>query len=210
MANNTRRYGFRWATGYNGGPHPKPIRMHVASGTNFSDGTTNCPLQAGDPVKLVATGGVTNADEGDTDDIFGIVVGVGPYLSSGKMVRGTGLPSGTTWTNEENRSYVYVVPASTGFWEIDVDDAVTATTEAAYRLLIHQNANFLYDQTVTTALQPQLDISTTNTTESFQLRIVDVSPTVENQDFSGSYVKLIVAINQSNEPGRPATNAAGL
>jgi hypothetical protein len=182
--------------------------MHVVSGQTNSANSQTVPLSVGDPVTLDDDGGIALCAAAGDAPVFGIIVGFGPYWDGTKMVRGNSLPSGNTWgTIEERRPYVWVVPASTGFWEVDADDAVTATTETAYRLMINFNIDHIYAATDTTKAVPLVDISLAAATANMQWRIVDVSPTMENQDFSGSNVKLIVAVNQSYEPGRPDVDA---
>lgn len=198
MADNLQKYGFRWSMQYNSGPMPNPIRCIVATGQNFDKDAVNCGLRAGDPVKTTAAGGVDLADEGDA--IYGIVVGVRPYWDGSVMRPSDVLPSGVAWgTNLERQSKVLVVPANLGYWEVDCDDAVTATTEAAYQALIHTNCDHEFTPNATTLkLHPRLDISTTATANG-QWRIAGISGDVSNKDFSGNYVKLVVLVNETTE-----------
>jgi hypothetical protein len=209
MADNTHYYGFRWSVAANGGKAcPVPERQHVASGQDDQDDSSNSvDLNVGDPVKRISTGGVTLAQT--TDAVYGIIVAVAPYWDGTRMTPGNKLPNQTTWgTVEERRSYVYVVPVSAGVWEIDCDDKVTATTLAAYRALIGENAEHTTPgNTALTSADPYLDISGHATTATLSWRIVDVSPTLANEDFSGSYVKLLVQINESQQAGFPASGS---
>jgi hypothetical protein len=202
MANNVRRYGFRWASSANGSSQPVTVRKHVASGVTFSDGSNTVPLSAGDPVKLKSDGGVELAASGNA--VYGIVLGVGPYWDGTKMVRGSTLPSGTTWgTNYERQSWVYVAPASQGLWEIDAEDS-SYTSEATYRNAVNLQFDHAFDTAITTSAWPQLKTSTAGATTDKTWRLEDISPTVENQDFSGLYVKLLVRVVLSQEPGAAA------
>lgn len=209
MADNRTQYGFRWAKALNGGKAmPSPEKMIVATSESFdvSGGASNVELRVGDPVIKLATGGVTlcnGAENGATVvGAYGIVVGVGPYWDGSKMVWKRSLPSDVAWgTNLARQSTVYVVPITAGIWEIDCDDATTATTEAAYQALIGQNANFtLAGASGAAYATPRLDISTAATTATLTMRIVGISLTVMNQDFSGNYVKLLVRANLAQHP----------
>lgn len=202
MANNTHLYGFRWHSARNGGKEmPAPMRKHVATSQNDqSDGAAaSVDLNIGDPVKLVSTGGVTLANT--TDAVYGIIVGIAPYWNGTAMTPGKKLPNQTNWgTVESRRSYVYVVPAKAGYWEIDVDEATTFTTEATYRAAIGENVDHTCVGSGTTA-DPRIDISGHATTSTLGWRIEDISPSLHNRDFSGTNVKIIVSVNESQEAG---------
>ncbi len=91
-----------------------------------------------------------------------------------------------------------VYPAAKQVFEIDVDDVVTATTEAGYMAFVGENC----DHRLTAGSEPKsnclLDISTHVTTTA-QWRIVGVSPIVSNADFSGAYVRMLVTVNETQE-----------
>ena len=208
---NVKRYGFRWSIAGNGGKScPNPLYYTVASGQNdTNDGAGfSVDLNVGDPVKMVNDGGVSLALT--TEEVLGIITTISPYWDGTRMVFGNKLPNQTTWgTNEERRSYVGIVPATAGTWEIDCDDKVTATTKTAYELLIHLNTEHVVPGIAAqTSADPMLDISLVNTTNTLIWRIVGISRTLENQDFSGSYVKLLVQINVGEEAGFVATAGA--
>jgi hypothetical protein len=198
MADNLQKYGFRWSMQYNSGPMPNPIRCIVATGQNFVVSAANYSLRAGDPVKRLSTGGINLADPGDA--IFGVVVSVEPYWDGSVMRPTDALPSGVNWgTNLARQSKVLVVPANLGYWEVDADDAVTATTEAAYQAFIGENADHAFTANATTLkVHPRLDISD-HKTATAQWRIVGISGDVSNKDFSGNYVKLVVTVNETTE-----------
>lgn len=210
MADNTHYYGFRWARS-NGKPCPSPEWKTVATTQDDQDDSANSvDLNIGDPVKLLAAGGVGLAVAGD--NVYGIIVAVAPYWDGSVMKPSNKLPNQTNWgTAEARRSMVGVVPASAGYWEIDVDDATTATTYAAYIALLGSNCDHAVPgNTSETSADPKLDISTTATTQDNTWRLVDISSTMANKDFSGANVKVIVAINDSQEAGWPATQTVGL
>jgi hypothetical protein len=206
MADNRQCYGFRWSVAANGGrPLPAPERVIVASAQSFdiNGGASNVSIGPGDVVRSASTGGVVLCDGaegagGALSPRF-IVVGVEPYYdaANGVMAYGSVLPSDVTYgTNLERQSKLLVVPVDAGTWEIDCDEATTATTLAAYQAFIGEHANHTHDITATnTRPTPRLDISTHNTTSTLVWNIVGISPTQDNQDFSGNYVKLLVRAN---------------
>lgn len=201
MADNRPKYGLRWFVG-NPGKMPTPIECHIATGTNFAVTAVNYALGPGDPVIALAAGGVTVALATETG--YGVVVGIGnggKYFDStrGVMTPSNTIPSGVAYgTNLERQTKVLVVPLKPDqLWECDCDDAVTATTLAAYQALSHSNVDLTLavSGVAGTRLNPRIDISTTNTTNTLTWRIVKVSTTMENQDFSGNFVKLLITPN---------------
>jgi hypothetical protein len=204
MADNRQSYGLRWSVAANGGrPQPNPMEVIVATGASFdiNGGASNVALGVGDVVRSLSTGGVGLCDgaEGAGGALSPryVVVGVGPYWDGTKMVKGTTLPSDTAWgTILERQSTLLVVPVTAGVWEVDCDDATSATTKAAYQAFIGEHANIRHDVTATnTRPTPRLDISTHNTTDTLVWNIVGVSPTLDNQDFAGNYVKMLIYPN---------------
>ena len=76
------------------------------------------------------------------------------------------------------------------------DENTTATTEAAYQDMIGENCRFINTgATGELRAPPRLDISTNATTNTFPFKIVGISTTAGNQDFSGNYVELYVISN---------------
>jgi hypothetical protein len=217
MADNVQKYGIRWAKGYNGGRDvPQPVECFVASGQafNINGGSSGINLSIGDPVTRLASGAVTLCDgsEGASGGvaIYGIVVGIQPYYdstigNSGALRPSNVLPSSIAYgTNLERQSKVLVVPVGNDVFEVDCDDAVTATTEAAYQALIGNNADHALTTATSTKAYPRLDISSAGTATA-QWRIVGISKTADNQDFSGNYVKLLVICNEPQDPSASAT-----
>lgn len=209
MANNTARYGFR--PHQTSAPGTLPIeRFTVATGYQAqNDGAGfNVDLHIGDPVIVLAAGTVGLATVGV--DVYGIIVGFSPYNVGGVLTPTDTLPGGTTWTTEDLKSEVLVVRASACDWEIDCDENTSNTTEAGYRLDINSNCNHAcVGDTTAKEARPLLDISTSGTDEEKTWRIVGISQTAENQDFSGTRVKMLVRINSGSEPGTAATNEVG-
>jgi len=200
MANNVHKYGFRWARSVNGNQDPPVIEFTVADAyqAKADDTTTSVDLNVGDPVKMVNTGTVALAVT--TNDVFGIVTAVLPYWNGTAMTPSNRLPGATTGGGIlERKSRVLVTPVKAGYWECDVDDNSTATTEAAYLAFIHENVDHTCVGDTTDAnrpkADPRLDISGHATTNTLGWRIMGISKTLENVDFSGTNVKLIVDCN---------------
>lgn len=209
MADNTHLYGFRPVRTVHGGRIPNPVPLFYATGQDdVDDGANSIDINVGDPLKLMNSGGVKVALS-DTDVSY-VCAGFGPIYNaaSGVMEPATKLKNQTAWgTVESRRPIIYGWPARGIIYEIDCDDAVTATTYAAYVALV--NANCTWDvpgNTAQTSADPVLDISLVNTTAALGCRIVGVSDTAWNQDFSGNYVKLLVQFNEINDAGAPAND----
>lgn len=204
---NLARYGFRVCRGRYA-PFQTPVKMKVASGYQAAPGAVNVPLRPGDPVQLVNDGTVAILAAGSGTDCYGVITQILPYWDGTRQVFGNSLPGGTTpgTTVIDRFSYVMVQPASGTVFEVDADDATTATTFSAYQAFVSENADIAYSASLNVGAFPKLDISTHNTTDTLQCRIVGVSDTVENQDFSGANVKLYVIFNQSSE----IANTAGV
>ncbi len=203
MADNPHIAGFRPYRPKSGAQTLSPLTGLIASGYQGAiSGGTSIDISVGDPVGKLATGymeirdGFEAAGTGET--VWGIVTDIKPFYNSvlGAMDFGNRLPGGTAYgTNFARQSKIGYLPVAEYYWEIDCDDAVTATTYAAYLALIGTAC----DHVLTTGSEPKsnvmLDISTTSTSDG-QWKIVGISDTVMNQDFSGNYVKLIVEINE--------------
>jgi hypothetical protein len=213
MADNLKFPGFRWSQSANGGKAmPAPMRYPVATAYQGTiNGGSNIDINIGDPVKLLSTGyvahsGGSESSGGNADNVFGIVVGIAPYWNGSVMTPSNVLPGGqgSYGTNFDRQSFVYVIPASAGTFEIDCDDSSTATTYAAYLALVGENT----DHVLTTGSEPKtncmLDISLHGTSTA-QWRIVQISTTAANQDFSGKFVKLWVQANEGQQSIYTAT-----
>lgn len=198
--NNTHKYGLRLYK-VAGVQYPSPIEFSVADAyqAKADDTSTNVDLNVGDPVKMVSDGTVALAVT--TNDVFGVVMGILPYWNGTAMTFGRRLPGATTGGSIlERKSRVLVLPVTNDmYFECDVDDATTATTEAGYFAFVNENVDHTCAGDTTNAsypkADPRLDISTHATTHTLGWRIIQVSKSRENQDFSGTNVKLIVACN---------------
>lgn len=192
---NPARYGFRPIKGRQSADC-SPVWRDVASGYQAAPGATNVDLNLGDPVIRVSDGTVAIA--ATTGVIYGIIVGFGFYWNAalGRMEPANNLPGGVAYGSVfDRRSQVLVLPVDGQLFEVDVDDAVTATTRAAYRAFIGENVNTIYAASATTGrANPRVDISAHATTNTFQWQIQDVG-TKDVYDYAGANVKLIVSCN---------------
>lgn len=197
MADNQAQYGIRWAAGYAGQNNfPTVEERTVPSGASFDETQTNLYLGKGDLVKLETNGGVTlwlNADTAAGP--YGVVMGVLPYWDGTVMKPTRLLPSDIVYgTNLQRQSKVLVAPLAQGVWEADVDDQ-NNTTEAAYQTLVNMNVTVLNSTTNTTRPAARIDISTAASTSTLNFRLVGISKTQLNQDFSGANVKMLIVGN---------------
>lgn len=177
-------------------------RAFVATAYQASPGGTNVDLNIGDPVIRVSDGSVAIAVAGAGNAIYGVIVAVEKIWDAGLGATRPSdkVPGGTVWASIDRQTRVLVRLAQGTLWEVDVDDAVTATTLAGYQAFIGENVNLIYSASATTGkASPKVDISGHATTNTFQFNIVDVSPTCMNMDFAGANVKLIVQCNLPDE-----------
>lgn len=195
MADNRVEYGIRPVMTVDGSAMPNTIERLVASGYSGTEAAATVALRIGDPVRSLATGYVEHAGAGD--DIYGVVVGIVQYWDGTRLRTGDNVPAGTAYgALMERATKVLVLPAAGIVWEADCDEAVTATTEAAYQAFVGENVDIVYDGT--TAGNPRIDISTHVATTA-QFRIIGISKTLNNQDFSGNYVKLWLTVNETQQ-----------
>ena len=205
MADNPVRYGFRAVKSrYGGGNYPVE-EAWVATSKSFdvSGGASNVVLGEGDVLVQLSTGDVTLAvgSEGtDSATILGVVCGIKQYLDvpSGTMTaKGPGIPSDLAWgTDLAKQSRVYYIPIEAAIWAAQCDDAVTFTTEATYQAIIGENITLVNTgASGTLRAAPKLDISEHGTTNTHPFKIVDLSHTAGNQDYSGANVELYVISN---------------
>jgi hypothetical protein len=194
MADNVHQYGFRVWKGHESIAHGGIQRMRVASGYSPTVGGNNVNINVGDPVKKVSDGTIAICAAGDA--VYGVVTRIHPYFNGVRMTFGTNLPFNTVYgSNLERQSFVTIHLAQGAIFEIDADDNVTATTQAAYTAFIGENADVNnVGDTVNQTVNPQLDISTHATTNTLVWRIVDISPRVD-LDYTGKFMKLLVTAN---------------
>jgi len=205
MADNAVRYGFRYVKSRYGGGNAPIQEAWIATAASFdvNAGAQNVFLGEGDPIVQLSDGSVTlgvGSEGTDSTTLLGIVQGIKQYYDTAKGVMtamGPGIPSDLAWgTNLARQSRVYFTPIESAIWAIQVDDAVTATTEAAYQAFIGENCRFVNTGTSGQLRAfPKLDISTHATTNTFPWKIIGVSQTAQNQDYSGQNVELYVISN---------------
>lgn len=204
MADNPVKYGFRLARFRSGFAMSCVEEAFCITGATFAGGSaTAASLRPGDPIVRLASGAVNVAPgtDGTPGDILGVVVGikqyVDPALTNSVTARGNALPSSVAYgTNLDLQSKVLYIPAEAAVWRIQVNDNTTATTLAAYQLLLGTNANHIHTAASGgLAITPKLNISTTNTTATLGWRLIGIpDPTL--QDFSGANVDLEVICNR--------------
>ncbi len=207
MGDNRHRPGFRWSTDANGGPAPAPISGFLASAYQGAiNGGSNIDVRVGDPVGRLSTGywEVRDGSEGGGggETVEGIVVGIYGYLdpNEGLFRNAERIPGATAYTNlEKDGSKIAIVPAHLGYWEVDCDDKATATTYAAYHAFLGENADHVLTAGSEPKADPMLDISDHGTATG-QWSIHAISKSIDNRDFSGLYVKLIVSPNEITWP----------
>jgi hypothetical protein len=216
MADNRRKYGFRFYSSINGNGRTAVVEGYVASGyaplvnTNQAVGLT-----IGDPVQRLGDG--TFALAGDTSTAgavpFGVIAAfynVKADYAGTKARPASYFPSGTLYTTKANETRIGILPFGRDIWEIDHNGA-SLTTEAQYRALAEANANLIYVRDTANPDRPKagpaLDISAAGAATA-HFRIFGVSKTQENQDFTGLNVKLLVQLNQGREPVFTGTGLA--
>lgn len=203
MTDNAVKYGFRYVRSRTGGDQVIE-RAWVATSASFdvNSGASNCVLGKGDPIFQQSDGSATLCLGNETTDsstVLGIVQHF-DYYDTVKGVRtklGPGVPSDLAWgTNLARQTYVYYTPVQTAVWAIQVDDATTFTTEATYQAAIGENCeHILTGASGDIRVRPKLDISQHATTNTFLWKIIGISQTAGNQDFSGANVELYVISN---------------
>lgn len=195
MPDNLQRYGFRPFKGQYSSEE-KVECWPVATTYQATASAVNVPLRVGDPVKRVSDGTVALA-AASTDKTYGVIVGIKQVYDSsiGAVRPAINVPGGTAWTGLANQTQVLVMPVKGRIFEIDGDDATTATTQAAHQAFRGENADFVYSGVVSSGAFPRLDSSTHATTGTLQLNIVDISPTGDNLYYDGNYVKYLVQFN---------------
>lgn len=207
MANNRHRYGFRPYRATSG--HQYAEDMLVASAYQANPGSAGAvDLNVGDPVVMANDGTVALAAAGGV--CWGVIVEIVQWWDAANSLIqkwGHKIPGATTWGTLLDRASIVKVQRVDGIqFEVDCDDAVTATTRAAYQALVGENCDLTYSGIDTTNYRSEamLDIST-HTASTAGWRIIRISDSAENVDYSGSYVKLIVECNEVQTP--PAQTA---
>lgn len=205
MADNPAKYGFRLARFRSGFSMSSCEEAFCITGAVFAGGSaTAASLRPGDPIVRLTSGAVNVApgSDGAPGDVLGIVVGIKQYLdpsfSNAVTARGNAVPSAVAYgTNLTLQTKILYIPAEAAVWRINCDEATTATTEAAYQLLVGENVSHIHTAAAASDLKlsPKLDISSHAATATLDWRIVGI-PDASMQDFSGANVDLEVICNR--------------
>jgi hypothetical protein len=215
MADNKAKYGFRFYSSMTGSPRPPIVEGYIATAYQPNVSATDVGLSIGDPVSQLATGYYALAEDVNTDDrLFGVIAGFANVKvdSNGKARPASYYPGGTTYTTEANRTKVLIMPFGRDIWEIDAAGQA-GTTFAEWIALYGLNADLQYDLDVSNPDRPRAKpvlSATLATTQASNFRLVGVSKTLENQDFSGANVKLLVQLNTGSEPMLGPAGVVGL
>lgn len=215
MANNRHLYGFRWVGSVDGACYPKPREFIIASAAQPTPEGANTGFSIGDPVDLLTDGTVMlSGDANYNGPFYGVIVSINnAKVDANSRARPTSyLPGGVTWANKQQQSRVGVVPFGRNIWEIDCNTALA--NEAAFQLLIGANCDMIHVPDTSNADKPRanpfLNISTANTTATLAFRIFGISKSMDNVDFSGTNVKLLVVGNQIFDPMSTAAGELGV
>lgn len=194
---NLARGGFRWKGNklIPNAVSPPIVVLPVAS----AYGTV---LYRGDAVKLASTGTLQAAAAGDA--VYGVFDGAEQYYDGVQIRKGGSLPVSTYGSNLSRQSRARVILARDQIFEIDADEATTATTQAAYEAFVGENAEWVAGTPIGDQSGTQLDISGHATTNTLSVRILNI-PNKENQDFAATGVKLSVEFNLIQDSTASAT-----
>lgn len=207
---NVRRPGFRWYHGRYQSGSPPIIRVPVATAYQGAiNGGSNIDIVKGTPVRRLDSGywEIADGSEGGSggEAIGGIMVGVDQYYDGSVIRKGSRVPGGTAYSTILDRTtWILVIPANAGLFEVDADAALATPTEAGARALVGSNG----DHRHLTGDEPNpdtfLDISDVEAKDASaataQWRVEFISDTQENQDFTGAYVKFVVSCNEAQQP----------
>lgn len=193
---NTARGGFRWR--YNKTSPASASEPVIIKPVASAYATV---LYRGDPVKELSTGFIAAAAPGDR--VIGVFDGAEQYYDGTQVRKGGSLPVSTYGSNLTRQSLARVILAKDQVFEIDADDGVTATTQAAHQAFLGENCEWATGTAVGDQSGAVMDISTHATTNTLSLRIIDI-PNQGQQDFASTAVKYHVEFNLSTDtaPGQ--------
>lgn len=163
----------------------------------------NTDIFVGDFVKILSTGYVSRASAGDT--LYGVFAGCEQYYDGSKIVRGGKYPANTAYgTVFERQTFARIIPAFGQVFEMDADDATTATTYAANLALVGENAEWITGTGTGDNSGNLLDISTHANTNTLSLRLHGLSKHVDI-DYAAVGVKYYVTVNLVEKPAGGST-----
>jgi hypothetical protein len=186
---NTSIGGYRFVRTSNGGHGPSVMEFPVADSNSTA-------IFTGDVVKMTSGGFVDVAAAGDTQ-LLGVCHGVVQYWDGEFLRQGRYLPASTTSGSVRDRqSRILVTLAEGAVFEVDADDGVTATTEAAFQAFVGENCDITAGagSTATGQSGHSLDIGD-HKSGAAQVRIVGLSSRLDN-DFTSTRAKLLVKFNE--------------
>lgn len=195
---NTRLYGFRWIEPLTVHDVAEPIRCRVVT-------TAPQALNVGDPVALRATGYVDLCIAAEAN-LFGVIVGIGPYFDGVRMTYGTRLPAATAYVNPDQESTVFVQPAANNVFEVCCGTQLAVATRAGYIASVGENCDHMVTA-VAPLNWPELNAAAIAGAATAQWRVIDVGRT-PYIDWANLYVPLLVSGNEVVLP--PATPLAGI
>jgi hypothetical protein len=189
-----RYWGSVW-----GGPSnaaPLIVKREVASGYSTA-------LFTGDPLIQVSDGTVAQAigTEGSPSaTTYGVAVGYSYVINGVRESRPT-VPASTTFSptavGSVNATHAFVIPLAIGMiFEADADDGSTITTTAGGISLIGENVDLIVAAgDATTGVSGVLiDISTHNTTNTLNWRILNIVERADN-DMTATRAKYLITPN---------------
>lgn len=171
---------------------------NTTGATEYRIASTNTnPIYQGSPVIPLATGfiDIVGAATGGTVGLLGVFWGC-EYVSTatGKKTFSRFWPGSGANATFPVKAFVYDNPMQ--LFVISSD--ATLTNEAAARAHVFANANFATATTGSTATglsAGTLAVSTIQTTNTLNLRIMGIQDDVENSDFAAAGIPLIVRLN---------------
>lgn len=217
---NTHRYGFRPVKNRWSGDAFEPQTHFISSGYAANTGAagaggTACNLNIGDPVQLVEaatnTAGAGSIrlcppGTGDTDTglqrVYGVVVGFPRvFISPGVRPNATYPTGGVTYTSDNNKTLVSVLPVEGIMWEIDVGTtSASFDTIQEYEAIITNTCNFNYASPLTIGANvkanPLATLSFSAVAATIrQLRVMGVGRAGDQIDYASAFVTLQVLFN---------------
>lgn len=183
---------------------------NTTGATEYRIASTNTnPIYQGSPVIPLATGfiDIVGAAAGGTVGLLGVFWGC-EYVSTatGKKTFSRFWPGSGANATFPVKAFVYDNPMQ--LFVISSD--ATLTNEATARGHVFNNANFATATTGSTATglsAGTLAVSTINSTNTLNLRIMGIQEDVENSDFAAAGIPLIVRLN--NHYNSPNGSIAG-
>lgn len=178
-------YGFKPVNRIGGNPYAGSTRLVPIASTA---GASDAAMYDGDIVELTSAGVCQVAGSGSAvPQALGVCVGVQYTNSMGQTVQAQYAPAGAT------NAVAYVVDDPTALFKVVVVSSGT-TVASLGRTAVGQNTSVVLNSgNATTGDSAQAISSTTATTNTLPIRIVDVVP--ETATGADAFVELIVKIN---------------